>query len=623
LTGTNRDVMVNPGAFRGSRKEFLMGEKADYAAGVDGGYAADALGLIQRRFFKRYPIALSPAHEPTPEFLAAVNDNEPDPEEAAPNIDDMSPIRYASALKEIEINREMIIFVKAQIKRWMAYQYMKDHDMDPKESGSHNPFRVLLHNFAGTNVQRPRLRTPANVWRKTQREQIDAEMFAKLEKSEQADWRAVAKDEHDVAMAAWEVDNNGVCSTVPADRQRCIQGLVKFAQPILDLICEATGWKATLIAGGPEPANDGRLNIVSIHSGTTTGDVKMNFGRAARVGYKKNLVPLYGQFLQMCYTPEECRARALPVSEGFEPLLETDIDQDGGNLDSWIPTPPVAASTRVTPLPSRAATPLSRGPTPPLSHCGTPPPSPVPLASPSPSLPQSSANSSQLKRKERENEGSDNEPNDEPDDEPDDEPTSRTSKTAKTAKASSTRQGRMKRRATAPRVSKSSVSAPTRPISSATSPAAASSSSTTTAVLSALTAASDAPKWFKNTLSMLQTDSASFGPRWKQLVALWAGFEEKAEYSGSGRLKSANRPSAVSNWIQRARSSKWRPEIKNVVVGGDWEVLRSPGVNGLVSVLAALFYWGLGVSAAQDGDEKWAAYVADCLTACRCLLRAA
>jgi len=33
-------------------------------------------------------------------------------------------------------------------------------------------------------------------------------------------------------------------------------------QPILDKICDATGWKATFLAGGPEPAHDGRLNIL-------------------------------------------------------------------------------------------------------------------------------------------------------------------------------------------------------------------------------------------------------------------------------------------------------------------------------------------------------------------------
>jgi hypothetical protein len=42
----------------------------------------------------------------------------------------------------------------------------------------------------------------------------------------------------------------------------CIQGLTQFIMQILDLVCQATGWKASLIAGGPEPAHAGRLNVI-------------------------------------------------------------------------------------------------------------------------------------------------------------------------------------------------------------------------------------------------------------------------------------------------------------------------------------------------------------------------
>lgn len=72
--------MVNPGTFRGSRCEFLNSEKPAYTAGVDGGYPADALALIQRRYFKRFPIDLPHEEEPTDEFIKAVDDDAADPE---------------------------------------------------------------------------------------------------------------------------------------------------------------------------------------------------------------------------------------------------------------------------------------------------------------------------------------------------------------------------------------------------------------------------------------------------------------------------------------------------------------------------------------------------------------
>jgi len=42
--------MVNPGVFRGSQKDFLLGEKAAYVAGVQRGYVHNALVDIQRKY---------------------------------------------------------------------------------------------------------------------------------------------------------------------------------------------------------------------------------------------------------------------------------------------------------------------------------------------------------------------------------------------------------------------------------------------------------------------------------------------------------------------------------------------------------------------------------------------
>ena len=117
--------------------------------------------------------------------------------------------------------------------------------MGPKESGAQNPYRLLLHKLTGTSTPKPHLRSAANVWRKMQRKEIDAEvkkiaesrtipqsaltaardkvardMFAKLPEEEQAQWAEQAKEEHDVALATWKEDNQGSCSTSPADRQR-------------------------------------------------------------------------------------------------------------------------------------------------------------------------------------------------------------------------------------------------------------------------------------------------------------------------------------------------------------------------------------------------------------------
>lgn len=91
------ETMVNPGSFGASRKALLMSQKPDYSAGVVGGYAADALAVIQRKYLKRFPINLAHDEEPSEDWLAAVDDEEPFPEQVTPDIDVLSEEEYANA----------------------------------------------------------------------------------------------------------------------------------------------------------------------------------------------------------------------------------------------------------------------------------------------------------------------------------------------------------------------------------------------------------------------------------------------------------------------------------------------------------------------------------------------
>ena len=110
--GLFRIFMVNPGSFQGTRKEFLLGEKAAYKVAVTGGYARDALSIIQGRFLRRFPIDLSLSVEPTPEELAAVNDETPDLEYEAPDEEKMTPDEFSEATKAFEDRQSLIQFRK-------------------------------------------------------------------------------------------------------------------------------------------------------------------------------------------------------------------------------------------------------------------------------------------------------------------------------------------------------------------------------------------------------------------------------------------------------------------------------------------------------------------------------
>lgn len=135
---------------------------------------------------------------------------------------------------------------------------------------------------------------------------------------------------------------------------------------------------------------------------------------------------------------------------------------------------------------------------------------------------------------------------------------------------------------------------------------------------------SGAEDWVPNALALFR--SIALGPEWDALVRDWLHFEEGEGFEGSCKLGSQHRPPIVADWIKRARKPDFPYEIKNLDKfvngfnawwrvlqptwrlddasdllrrdGEDWGRLRCSGVNGLVSVLAALFFWG---SHAQRG----------------------
>lgn len=144
------------------------------------------------------------------------------------------------------------------------------------------------------------------------------------------------------------------------------------------------------------------------------------------------------------------------------------------------------------------------------------------------------------------------------------------------------------------------------------------------------------PGWFSSASEMLRSES--LGQTWDEAVSLWEAFETSTGFPDSRRLPkllARQRPSCVGDWIRRARNSSYRPTIpdphdadKNfrswwtnlqptwrvstdgsLIRGrGSWEELRRPGINGLLSVLAALFFWGV---ACGGKDVQWEAALAD------------
>jgi len=59
-------------------------------------------------------------------------------------------------------------------------------------------------------------------------------------------------------------------------------------------------------------------------------------------------------------------------------------------------------------------------------------------------------------------------------------------------------------------------------------------------------------------------------------------------------------------------------------VDGDWDGIRTAGRNGLLSVVAALFFWGITLKKVRkmaDKDKGWKVGMDDCLRVLNSLLR--
>src|SRR6188768_901890 len=83
----------------------------------------------------------------------------------------------------------------------MYYQYMKDQDLDPTESGALNAFRILLLRQTGVGPSKPRHRTPVEVWRKVT---ANREAIAKLAKDQGATKQTGAKIRSTIAKTMFD-----------------------------------------------------------------------------------------------------------------------------------------------------------------------------------------------------------------------------------------------------------------------------------------------------------------------------------------------------------------------------------------------------------------------------------
>jgi hypothetical protein len=122
---------------------------------------------------------------------------------------------------------------------------MKDNGANLSETGSQNPYQLLLHQLTGLPPKQPCLRTAANVWRKTRlpeiekevqcraedlgwakstlahlREKVTKELYDTLPPGDKDRWVRRAKKEHDELLKKHEEEVRSAPGTDPTSHQQ-------------------------------------------------------------------------------------------------------------------------------------------------------------------------------------------------------------------------------------------------------------------------------------------------------------------------------------------------------------------------------------------------------------------
>ncbi|PPQ73280.1 hypothetical protein CVT26_015231, partial [Gymnopilus dilepis] len=354
-------------SFQGLRKSFLENERQGYKNAVANGTKDDFVMDVVRRFLKRFPIDLDDDKEPTAKDLASVDDAAPDEERVAPDPQDYAEDQtgYNIELEKFENVTKRLEFRAKQIARWFNYRLNKDDGQkgSTKQNGKqkkaldlNDPMTVFTLRLMGKDAARPRKSTDYNLWANDNksaveeaysaagvksagmdlktRTEVTRKLFAKESESVRKAYAQRAQEEHEDTIKQWEEACQRPASIAPESHQICIDGIATTMQPALDALAEFTGMRVTLLAGGPEPAAGGRLNIIgrrtynhsSLHSGGTKGPISLRFPEAEPEKYHNQVIAAFSDFLRKCYSREDCQSSALKTVAGSK--LECIKDKD-------------------------------------------------------------------------------------------------------------------------------------------------------------------------------------------------------------------------------------------------------------------------------------------------------
>ncbi|KAF9487551.1 hypothetical protein BDN71DRAFT_1594440 [Pleurotus eryngii] len=129
-----------------------------------------------------------------------------------------------------------------------------------------------------------------------------------------------------------------------------IKGIEPNFQAFAERVGLDSGWLLTLIASGPDPMNAGRVKTASFHYGENV------FGLIFihEPDFKEKFLPSYANFLQTCYSPEQCSIRTLNRPSDTAPSVVNGSPSTSTPLEALSPLPDITAPPEAT-VPPKAA----------------------------------------------------------------------------------------------------------------------------------------------------------------------------------------------------------------------------------------------------------------------------
>ncbi|KAK7045900.1 hypothetical protein VNI00_007331 [Paramarasmius palmivorus] len=135
-------------------------------------WVKDFVANLNHRYNKRYPPSLPHDQEPTPEHLASVNDEAPDPETMFPlRRPSQSDEEFEAVVREHEKLKGVIVYRGAQVSRWMKYHHDKSLGIKSKD----NLFAKLMSKLTGSTIAEPKRKARGyDLWAKGNPDRVQA-----------------------------------------------------------------------------------------------------------------------------------------------------------------------------------------------------------------------------------------------------------------------------------------------------------------------------------------------------------------------------------------------------------------------------------------------------------------